>query len=118
MCAIPLREENIKQDLVAVMKSNSIENLNNFIQKYTIIDIDSQLDAQNWPKNYKNMKTCIELYMSETDPGTAFKVLRSYIFREFVSQEAHDSYVVWVKGLTSEMRKEVLGGYHFNAIDI
>ena len=118
MSTIPLRDENVASDLAKVMNSRSLDMLNEFIKKYTVKDIDEQLDAQNWPKNYKNMKTCIELYMGESDPKVAFNILRGYMYCEFVSQEAHDSYVNWVKSLDSNLRKVALGGYHFNAINI
>jgi hypothetical protein len=118
MSTMPLRNENVANDLAKVMTTRSLDMLNEFIKKYTVPDIDKQLDAQNWPKNYKNMKTCFELYMSESDPSTAFCVLRHYIYREFNSQEAHDAYVEQVKSMNSTIRKVALGGYHFNAIDI
>jgi hypothetical protein len=115
LTTIPLREKNIAENLANVINLASLEKLKEFVDKYGVSTIDEILINKNWPRNIKDMKTTIELYMSEENPETARKLLRFLIYADFNSKENYNAFIEWFKSSPAELRAEI-GDYYTNAI--
>jgi hypothetical protein len=117
LTSIPLREKSIAEDLTNVINTSSLEELKGFVDKYSVSNMDEKLINKNWPRNIKDMKTAIDLYMSEETPETARKLLRFLIYADFDSKENYNAFITWFKSSPPGVRAEI-GDYYTNAIVI
>jgi hypothetical protein len=115
LSSIPLRIPGFVENFTNVLNSKSLENLQLFINQYKDTELLENFTKITSLETVKDMKIIIDLYMRETNPDLALRVLRSFIFYRFQTIDDFNSFVTWIFSSDEETRNKGVSTFFLNS---